>query len=149
MASLGMRLHRDSNVMGDAAKITPRVPFICPQNAILSLLIIWDWNLMGDAGNVSPRVPSTCAQHAIVSLLIIHIIPSRQIYVAINNPSFITSVSCLATSSYLRNDVSTAKNTSHAEDLQSNGCQRFSHLYKFRDGMKVTRVIRYCGERQD
>jgi hypothetical protein len=123
MASLGMRLHRDPNVMGDAAKISPRVPFICAQNAFLSLLIIRDCKAMGDAGNISPRVPSTCAQHAIVSLLIIHIIPSRQIYVARNNPSFIPSVSCLATSSYLRNDVSAAKNTSHAEDLQSNGCR--------------------------
>src|SRR5258705_5400808 len=117
MGSLGTRLHRDCNAMGDAAKI-------------------------------SPRVPSTCAQNAILSVLIIHIIPSRQIYVAIDNPSFVPSVSCLTTSSYLWNDVHAADNISHAENLQSNGCRCVSHLYKFRDRIQVTRVFRYCGERQ-
>jgi len=34
--------------MGDAAKIFPRVPSTCAQNAILSLLIIWDCKAMGD-----------------------------------------------------------------------------------------------------
>jgi hypothetical protein len=86
---------------------------------------------MGDAGNISPRVPSTCAQNAILSLLIIYIIPHRQIYVVIDNPSFVPSVSCLTTSSYLWNNVRAAYNISHAENLQSNGCQCFSHLYKF------------------
>jgi hypothetical protein len=148
MGSLGTRLHRDCNAMGDAAKISPRVPSTCAQNAILSLLIIRDCKAMGDAAKISPRVPSTCAQNAILSVLIIHIIPSRQIYVAIDNPSFVPSVSCLTTSSYLWNDVRAADNISHAENLQSNGCRCFSHLYKFRDGIQVTRVFRYCGERQ-
>jgi hypothetical protein len=103
---------------------------------------------MGDAGNMSPRVPSTCAQNAILSLLIIHIIPRRQIYVAINNPLFVPSVSCLTTSSYLWNDVRAADNISHAENLQSNTCRCFSHLYKFQDGIQVTRLFRYCGEHQ-
>ena len=58
-----------------------------------------DCNAMGDAAKTSPRVSSTCAQNAIISLLIIHIIPSRQIYVAIDNPWLVPSVSCLATSS--------------------------------------------------
>jgi hypothetical protein len=103
---------------------------------------------MGDAGNISPRVSSTCAQNAILSLLIINIIPHRQIYVAIDNPSSIPSISCVTTRSYLWNDVRAADNISHAENMQSNGCQCFSHLYKFRDRIQVTRVFRYCGERQ-
>jgi hypothetical protein len=147
MGSLGTRLHRDCNAVGDAAKISPRVPSTCAQNAILSLLIIRDCKAMGDAAKISPRVPSTCAQNAILSLLIIHIIPSRQIYVAIDNPSLVPSVSCLSTSSYLWNYVRAADDVSHAENLQSNGCRCFSHLYKFRDRIQVTRVFRYCGER--
>ena len=148
MGSLGTHLHRGCNAMGDAAKISPHVPSTCAQNAILSLIIIRDCKAMGDAAKISPRVPSTCAQNAILSLLIIHIIPSRQIYVAIDNPSFVPSVSCPTTSSYVWNEVRAADNISHAENLQSNGCRCFSHLYKFRDGIQVTRVFRYCGERQ-
>jgi hypothetical protein len=117
MGSLGTRLHRDCNVMGNAAKTTP-----C--------------------------VPSTCAQNTILSLLIIHIIPSHQMYVAIDNPLLVPSVSCLSTSSYLCNYVRAAVDVSHAENLQINGCWLFSHLYKFRDVIQVTRVFRYCGERQ-
>jgi hypothetical protein len=86
---------------------------------------------MGDGGNISPPVPSTCAQNAILSLLIINIIPCGQIYVAIDNPSLVPSVSCLTNSSYLWNDVRAADNISHAEILQTNGCQCFSHMYKF------------------
>jgi len=146
MGSLGTRLHRDCNEMGDAAKISLRVPFTCAQNAILSLLIIRDCKAMGDAAMISSRVPSTCAQNAILSLLIIHIIPSHQFYVAIDNPSLVPSVSCLSTSSYLWNYVRAADDVSHAEILQSNGCQCCSHLYKFRGGMQVTPDFRYCGE---
>jgi hypothetical protein len=90
MGSLGTRMHLDCNAMGDVAKI-------------------------------SPRVPSTCAQDAILSLLIIHIIPSRQIYVAIDNPSLVPSISCLGTSSYLWNYMRAADDVSDAETLQSNG----------------------------
>jgi len=71
MGSLGTRLHWDCNTMGDAAKISPRVPSTCAQNAILSLLIILDCKVMGDSAKISPRIPSTCAQNAILSLLII------------------------------------------------------------------------------
>ena len=60
-------------------------------------------NAMGDAAKSSPFVPSICAQNAILSLLIIHIIQSHQIYVAMDNPSLILSISCLTTSSYLCN----------------------------------------------
>jgi len=148
-AILSLLIIRDCNAMGDAAKISPRIPSTCAQNAILSLLIIRDCKAMGDAAKISPRVPSTCAQNAILSLLIIHIIPSRQIYVAIDNPSLVSSVSCLTTSSYLWNYVHAADDVSHAENLQSNGCRCVSHWYKFRDGIKVTWVLRYCGERQD
>jgi len=107
-----------------------------------------DCNAMGDAAKPSPRVPSTCAQNAILFLLIIHIIPSRQIYVAIDNPSLVPSVTCHTTSSYLWNYLRASDDVSHAENLQSNCCRCFSHLYKFRDGIQVTRVFRYCGERQ-
>jgi hypothetical protein len=106
------------------------------------------WNAMGDVAKTSPRVPSICAQNAILSLLIIHLIPSRKIYVAINNPSLVPSISCLTPSSYLSNYVRAADHVSDAENLRSNSCQCFSHLYKFRDGIQVTRVFRYCGERQ-
>jgi hypothetical protein len=79
----------------------------------------------------SPHDPSTCAQNAIFSLLIILNIPSFQINVAIDNPSHVPSVSRLTTSSYLWNYVRAANNVSHAENLQSNSCWYFSHLYKF------------------
>jgi len=148
MGSFGTRLHQDCNTMSDAAKISPRVPSTCPQNAILLLLIIRDCKGMGDTGNISPCVPSTCAQNAIVSLLIMHIIPRRQIDVAIDNPSFFPFVSCLTTSSYLWNDMCAANNISHVQNLQTNGWRWFSHLYKFRDGIQVTRLFRYCGDRQ-
>jgi hypothetical protein len=134
--------------MGDAVKISPRVPSPCAQNAILSLLIIRDCKAMGDTSKISLRVPSTCAQNVILSLLIIHIIPSCQIYVAIDNPSLVQSVSCLTTSSYLWNYGHAPDNISHAENLHNNGCQCFSQLYKFRDGIQLTRVSRYCGERE-
>jgi len=147
MGSLDTRLHRDCNAMGDAAKISPRIPSTCAQNAILCFIIIWDCKAMGDAAKISPRVPSTCAQNAILSLVTIHIIPSRQIHVAIDNPSLVPSVSCLSTSSYLWNYMRAADDVFHPENLQSNGCRSFSHLYKFRDRIQVTRVCRYCGER--
>jgi len=46
----------------------------------------WDCNAMGGTKNTSFRVPSTCIQNAIFSSLIIHIIPSHQIFIAIDNP---------------------------------------------------------------
>jgi hypothetical protein len=82
------------------------------------------------------------------SLLIIHIIPSRQIYVAIGNPLLVPSISYLTNSSYLWNYVCAANNNSHAENLQSNGCRCLSHLDKFRDRIQVTRVVWYCGDRR-
>jgi len=39
MCSLGTRLHRECNGMGDGANISPHVSSTCAQNAILSLLI--------------------------------------------------------------------------------------------------------------
>jgi len=90
MGSLSTHLHRDRNAMGDVAKI-------------------------------SPRVPSTCAQNAILSFLNIHSIPSHQIYVAIDNPSLVPSVSCRTTTSSLWNYVCAADEVSHAGILQSNG----------------------------
>jgi len=123
MGSLATRLHRDCNAMSNAAKISPRIPSTGAQNAIVSFQSIRDCKATGDAWNISPHVPSTCAQNAILSLLIIHIIPRRQIYVAIDNPLFVPSVSCLTTSSYLWNDVCAADNISQAENLQSNGCR--------------------------
>jgi hypothetical protein len=102
----------------------------------------------GDVAKISPHVPSTCAQNAIFSLLIIHSIQSRQIYVAIDNPSLFPSITCLTTSSYLWNYMGASDDVSDTENLQSNGCRGFSQLYKFRDGIQVTRVFRYCGERQ-
>jgi len=48
-----------------------------------------DCNVMGDSVKFSPYVASTGVQYAIPSLLIIHIIPSCQTYMAIDNPSHI------------------------------------------------------------
>ena len=81
-----------------------------------------DSTAMGDAAQISPHVPSTCVQNAIVSSLNVHIITSLHIYVAIDNPSLVLSVSCLTTWSYLWNHAHAADNLSHAEHLQSNGC---------------------------
>jgi hypothetical protein len=103
---------------------------------------------MGYAAKISPPVPSTCAQNANLSLLIIHIIPSRQIYVAFDNPVLVPSDSCRTASSYLCNYVRAADDVSHAGNLQSNCCRCISHLYKFPDGIQVTRVFRYFGEGQ-
>ena len=105
-------------------------------------------NAMGDIAKISPRIPSTSAQNAILSLLIIHIDPSRQIYMAIDNPLLVLSVSCLITSSYLSNYVRAANDDSHSETMQSNGCRCMSHLYKFRNRIQVTQVFRYCGKCQ-
>jgi hypothetical protein len=58
----------------------------------------------------TPCVPSTSAQNAILPKLIIHITPSHQIYVAVDNPSLAPSVSCLTTNSNIRD--SSAKNIS-------------------------------------
>jgi hypothetical protein len=74
---------------------------------------------MGGVAKISPCVPSTCAQNAILSLLIINIIPSRQIYEAIDNPSLVPSVSCCTTSRYLWNYVRAANDVSHGENLQA------------------------------
>jgi hypothetical protein len=75
-----------------------------------------DCNAMGDTAKTTPHVPSTSTQNAILSLLIIHIIPSCQINVAIDNPSLVPSVSCLTTSSYLWNYLRSADDVSHAEN---------------------------------
>jgi len=82
-----------------------------------------DCNAMGAAAKVSPRVHSTRPQNAILSLLNIHIVPSRQSYVAIDNPLLVPSGSCLTTSRYLWNYMRAAEIFSHADNLQSNGCQ--------------------------
>ena len=111
----------------------------------LGISLQQDYNANSDVVKISPRVPSTCTQNAILSLLVIHIVQSRQIYVAVDNPSLVPSISCLTTSSYLWIDVCAADHVSHAENLQSNGCQCFSHLDKFQDEIQVTRVFRYCG----
>ena len=83
---------------------------------------------MRDALKISPHIPSICAQNAILSWLIIHIIPSCQIYVAIDNLLIFPSVSFLTTSGYLWQYVHADNDVSHAENLQSNGCRWFCHL---------------------
>jgi hypothetical protein len=76
------------------------------------------------------------------SLLIIHIVPSRQIYGAIDNASLVPSVSCLTTMRYLWNTVRAADNISHAENLQSNGCQCFLTCTNFETGSKLPEFSR-------
>jgi len=84
---------------------------------------------MGDTAKICPHITATCAHNAIFSLLIIHIILSRQIYVAIDNPSLVPSVSYHTSSSHFGIDVHAADNGSDAENLPSNICRSFSHLY--------------------
>jgi len=96
-----------------------------------------DCNATGDVAKISPRVPSTCTQNSIIFLLIIHIIPSRQIYVTIENPRLVLSVCSRTTSSYLRNPVLAADDDSHIANLQRNSCRCFSHLNSYRDGTQV------------
>jgi len=103
---------------------------------------------MGNAAKISPCVPSTSTQNAILSLLIIHIIPSRQIYVAMDNPSLVTSASCLSTTSHHWNELRVAENISHAENLRRHGYRCCSHLYKFWGGIQVTWVFSECGDSQ-
>jgi len=130
---LGTSLHRDCNAMGKAAKNSPRVPSTCAQNEILSLLIIRDCEAMRDSSKISFRVPCTFAQNAILSFQIIHIIPSREIYIAVDNRSLVPSVCCLTSSSYLWNYIRTAYDVSHAENFQTKGYRCFPHWYKVRD----------------
>jgi hypothetical protein len=93
---------------------------------------------MGDAAKISPRIPSTCTQNVILSLLIIHIIPDWLIYMAIDNPLLVSSISWLTTNRYLWNYLDAADNAFQPETLQCKDCQCFSHLYKFLDGIQVT-----------
>jgi len=103
---------------------------------------------MGDVAKISPHVASTCTQNAIVSLLNIHIIQSRQIYVAIDNPLIVPSISCPISCSDLWNYARAAADVSHADHWPRNGWRCFSHLNKLRDGIQVTRIFRYCSEHQ-
>jgi hypothetical protein len=43
--------------------------------------------------------------------------------------------------------VHVANNISHTENLQTNGSQYISPVYKIADGIQVTRVATYCCER--
>jgi len=106
MGSLGTRLHRDCNAIGDAAK-------------------------------TSPRVSSTCTQNATVSLLIIHIIPSRQINVAIDNASLVLSVSRPTTSSYIWKYMRAADDVTHSENLKATATAAFLTCTNFETGSKL------------
>ena len=103
---------------------------------------------LGDVAKISPPVSCTCVQNVILNLLIIYIIPSRKISVAIGCPLLIPSFSCLTTSSCLWKYLRAAEDLFRTENLQSNSCQWISHLYKFQDGIQVTQVFRYYGDRQ-
>jgi len=99
-----------------------------------------DFNAKGDTVKISPCVPSTCVQNAILSLLIIHIIPSRQIYVAIDNPTLVPSVSCVITGSYLWIYVCAADYVWPAENLKSNCCQCYLTGTNFETKSKLPKV---------
>jgi hypothetical protein len=107
-----------------------------------------DCYAMINFAKISPHIPSTCSQNAIIFSLIIHIIPNRQNYVAIDNPSLVPSVSWLPTTSNPWNYVNAADDVSQGENVQIHGCRCVSQLYKCRDWIGVTRVFRYCGVRQ-
>jgi len=94
-------MNRNFNGMGDAGKFSPPIHSTLAQNVIQSLLIIWDGKAMDDAATISRQVPSTCVQNAFLSLLILPSILSPQMYVAIDNPVLVPSVSWLTTTNYL------------------------------------------------
>jgi hypothetical protein len=85
----------------------------------------WDLNVIVDTVKISRRIPSTCAQNVILCKLIISIIPSSPIYIAIDNTARVPSVTCFTTCSDLWNYLQAADNLSHAESVQSYGCQCF------------------------
>jgi hypothetical protein len=99
---------------------------------------------MGEYAKISALVTSIFAQIEILSLLIIHIDRSGQIYVTIDYTSLCLWVSCLTCGSYLWNQMGAVDNVSHADNIQSKGCQFFSHLNKIPEAIQVTRVFRYC-----
>jgi len=138
MDSVGTHFHRDCNALGDIAKWFSLIPSTCLPNVILSILFKRDWKAMGDAAKISARIPPTSAQHSHLPIVIIHIIRSHQINVARAIPLLIPSVSYLATSSYMLDDVHAAYNISHVENFQYNTWRSFSHFYKFRDWIQVT-----------
>jgi len=72
---------------------------------------------MGDAAKTTPCDPSASTHNAIHCLVIIHIIPSRQIYVAIDKPSLVPSISCHSDSNYSLNYVLAADDLCDAENL--------------------------------
>ena len=85
----------------------------------------------------SSRVPSTCAQKAILSLLIIHSIPSRLIYVAVDNPSLFLSISCLITGSYLWNYLRAADDGSMLKTCKVMAAGAVLTCTKFDTGSKL------------
>jgi hypothetical protein len=95
---------------------------------LLGTCLQWNCNAMGDTAKIPLHILSICTQNAMLSLPNIHIIPSCQTYVAIDNPSLVPFVFCVTTWSYLWNYVCAANNVSHADDWQSNGCRCVSHL---------------------
>jgi hypothetical protein len=92
---------------------------------------------MGDVAKISPRVLSTCAQNGILSFLIIQIIPSRQIYVAIDNQLLIPCVCCLTASSYLWNYVRAADDVFQTDNLQATAAGAVLSCNDFETGSKL------------
>jgi hypothetical protein len=101
----------------------------------------WDRNEMGDAAKTSPHIPSICTPNAILSSVIKHIIPSRQIYVAIDNPSIFHLSPLLLLVAISGILYVQPIDVSQAEKLQCNSYFCISHRYKFRDRINVTLVV--------
>jgi hypothetical protein len=76
-----------------------------------------DWNAMGAAVKTSPHSTSTVVHNAIISLLIIHIIPSSLIYVTIDIPSLVPSISGYITCWYHRTYAHPADDDSNHSKL--------------------------------
>jgi len=93
--------------------------------------------VIGDTEEISPRGPSTCVQNATLSLMMILIIPSCQIYVAIDNLSVVCSVSCHTTRTYLRNYFRTADDVFHIEKLPATAAVDFLTCTNFEKGSKL------------
>jgi len=72
-----------------------------------------------------------------LSFQIIHIIPSHQIYVAIDNPSLVPSVSCLTTSSYHWNYVRAADEVSQVKTCNATAAGAFLTSTNFEMGSKL------------
>jgi len=97
------------------------------------------WGLQCDwwHNEIPSCVPFTCTKNAIISFLIICTIPTRQISVAIHNPSLVTSISCPRTRNYLGNYVHTADDIPTLTSCKATAAGAYPTCTNFEMGSKL------------